>query len=110
MGSLALVEDKDGKKKGDGLTILDLTKHSLKTVVRILQDKDRFRWSFSQIKGKLVLPLTLLTAEGRKSVGAAIDAIEAKGQTNLCDGTPVDLTHYDEMMPKVQDQQSDNQQ
>lgn len=91
MGSLALVEDKDGKKKGDGLTILDLTKHSLKTVVRILQDKDRFSLVVFSDKGKLVLPLTLLTAEGRKSVGAAIDAIEAKGQTNLWDGLRVGL-------------------
>eukprot|EP00930_Biecheleria_cincta_P037642 TRINITY_DN25857_c0_g1_i1.p1 TRINITY_DN25857_c0_g1~~TRINITY_DN25857_c0_g1_i1.p1 ORF type:complete len:502 (-),score=112.80 TRINITY_DN25857_c0_g1_i1:124-1629(-) len=76
----------DGVAKDDGLSILDIVKHAVKTVMHTLKDEDRLALVAFDDKAETVLPLTNMTEEGRVAAVAALDQLQPKGQTNLWDG------------------------
>eukprot|EP00931_Biecheleriopsis_adriatica_P064704 TRINITY_DN39432_c0_g1_i1.p1 TRINITY_DN39432_c0_g1~~TRINITY_DN39432_c0_g1_i1.p1 ORF type:complete len:507 (+),score=101.38 TRINITY_DN39432_c0_g1_i1:32-1552(+) len=85
MGEKATYEV-DGVQKDDGLSILDIVKHAVKTVMHTLQDDDMLSLVAFDDKAKTVLPLTSMTADGREQAIQALESLQPGGQTNLWDG------------------------
>jgi adenylate kinase family enzyme/Mg-chelatase subunit ChlD len=86
MKSVASYEDAAGNVVDDGLTILDVVKHAVKTVMNILQDDDRLAIVAFSNKASLVLAPTKMCVQGRETGFAQLDKLAAGGQTNLWDG------------------------
>lgn len=86
MGSESTIQGAGGKAESHGLSLLDVVKHAVKTVIAVLQPRDRFALvSFSRV-ATLVLPLTLMDAGGKARANRALEALDADGNTNLWDG------------------------
>lgn len=85
MGELATYEQ-DGVTKHDGLTILDITKHAVKTVIRTLKDVDRFALVAFDDSVDRVLSLTSMTEEGKAQAIAAVEGLVPRGRTNIWGG------------------------
>lgn len=86
MRALATFEDEEGNQKSDGLTVLDLVKHAVRTVMHMLGDRDRLSLVSFSTKAQTVLPLTAMTAAGRAEAMAALDRLQPGGTTNIWDG------------------------
>lgn len=85
MGELATYEQ-DGVTKSDGLTILDIVKHAVKTVVHTLKDEDRFALVAFDESVDRVLSLTAMTEAGRAEAIKALDGLAPRGRTNIWGG------------------------
>lgn len=69
-----------------GLSVLDIVKHSLKTIVSSLKPKDRFSLVIYSFEGKVVIPLGNVTEEFKEDAIDKINHLTADGLTNLWDG------------------------
>jgi len=85
MGTLATYEC-DGEVKSDGLTILDVVKHAVKTVMHILKEGDRLALVAFDDRAETALALEAMTEEGREKGIAALGTLEPRGQTNIWGG------------------------
>ncbi|CAG9467059.1 unnamed protein product [Pedinophyceae sp. YPF-701] len=76
-----------------GLSILDIVKHALRTILSSLGPNDRLAIVAYSSKATVTLPLTCMTADGRKKALDATTSLVASGGTNLWDGlrTGIDL-------------------
>ena len=86
MRTLATFEDENGKQKNDGLTVLDLVKHSVRTVMHMLGPNDRLSLVSFNEKAATVLPLTPMTDAGRATAIAALESLHPSGRTNIWAG------------------------
>merc|ERR1719223_209878 len=68
------------------LTVLDVVRHAIKTVVHSLGQGDRLGIVSFSDKAKVVLELTSMDDEGKSKADSAITGMHADGQTNLWDG------------------------
>lgn len=84
MASKCSIENADGKN--DGLTRLDLTRHSVNTIVAALKDEDQFALITFSNDTVTAVPPTKMTAAGRESAMAAIKNLKAGGGTQLWKG------------------------
>jgi Mg-chelatase subunit ChlD len=86
MGEAATYEAPDGSLQSDGLSILDLVKHAVKTLAHMLQPDDRLSLvAFSSTATTLLLP-TPMSDDGRAAALLAVDALKPDGATNLWEG------------------------
>lgn len=85
MSSKALHKTTNGIVE-DGLSILDIVKHSLKTIVNSLTLKDRFSLVVFNFEGKIIVPLDIVTDEFKNDIINKITNLTAYGTTNLWDG------------------------
>eukprot|EP00746_Dinoflagellata_sp_MGD_P138916 gnl/MRDRNA2_/MRDRNA2_72470_c0_seq1.p1 gnl/MRDRNA2_/MRDRNA2_72470_c0~~gnl/MRDRNA2_/MRDRNA2_72470_c0_seq1.p1 ORF type:complete len:1023 (-),score=174.32 gnl/MRDRNA2_/MRDRNA2_72470_c0_seq1:198-3188(-) len=85
MGTIATYEE-EGIVKDDGLSILDIVKHAVKTVMHTLKDEDRLALVAFDDKVETVFSLSPMSVEGRESAIVALDALRPRGQTNLWGG------------------------
>jgi uncharacterized protein with von Willebrand factor type A (vWA) domain len=82
----AMVKNENGIKEGQGLSVLDVLKHAVKTIVYNLNENDRFTLiSFSDISS-IEFPLKPLSKENKLTAIKALDALEPDGQTNIWSG------------------------
>jgi hypothetical protein len=87
MRTLATYEDgTTGQQKSDGLSVLDLVKHAVKTVMHILHDGDRLSLVSFNDTAVCILPLTPMTKAGRQKAIAALDSLQPNGRTNIWGG------------------------
>jgi hypothetical protein len=64
MGSESTIQGASGTSESHGLSLLDIVKHAVRTVIAVLQPRDRFSLvSFSRT-ATVVLPLTAMDAGG----------------------------------------------
>lgn len=85
MGAEALLQSETGEMAGHGLSVLDVVKHALKTIIKNLDlSKDRFALIAYSNAAEKVLGLT----EDPTSTAnmAKVDAMKPSGQTNLWAG------------------------
>jgi hypothetical protein len=88
MSSLSSIQDKNDPsvRQEDGLIVLDIVKHALKTVILSLSPSDRLSIVAFDQAADLILPLCYMDPV---SIRRAIDGVEAlrpRGQTNLWGG------------------------
>lgn len=69
-----------------GLSLLDIVKHALKTIVVMLSDEDRIALVTYSNDARVVFSLTVLNRAGRARVNSLIEGLTAGGMTNLWDG------------------------
>jgi Mg-chelatase subunit ChlD len=70
----------------NGLSLLDIVKHALKTIVVTLSDTDRFALVTYSNQARVIFSLTTLNSPGKARVNRLIDELSAGGMTNLWDG------------------------
>jgi hypothetical protein len=69
-----------------GFSVLDIVKHALRTVIHVLNDEDRLAVVSYNTAARQICGLTRLTADGKRTATASIEALSAGGQTNIWDG------------------------
>ena len=79
-------EVQNGDTESQGLSILDIVKHALKSIIHSLTPQDRFSLVAYSSKATLKLDLTIMDDAGKTTAVAEVDNLAAGGQTNLWDG------------------------
>jgi Mg-chelatase subunit ChlD len=82
MGESAIIKDAEDS----GLSLLDIVKHALKTIVVTLSETDRFALVTYSNDARVIFSLTSLNSPGKARVNRLIDELSAGGMTNLWDG------------------------
>eukprot|EP00485_Elphidium_margaritaceum_P017418 CAMPEP_0202728620 /NCGR_PEP_ID=MMETSP1385-20130828/185717_1 /ASSEMBLY_ACC=CAM_ASM_000861 /TAXON_ID=933848 /ORGANISM="Elphidium margaritaceum" /LENGTH=1142 /DNA_ID=CAMNT_0049394871 /DNA_START=52 /DNA_END=3481 /DNA_ORIENTATION=+ len=92
MCSSAAVQEDDGSvKNDDGLSVLDLVKHSVNAVIHSLDKNDRLSIVAFSSAATTKHALSYMTANGRKNATRALQALQPGGQTNLWEGLRVGM-------------------
>jgi len=91
MGNEALVKAEDGNTTGHGLTVLDVVRHALKTIIRVLGDGDRLALVSFANEASKIFDLTPMTAAGRTTTENHLEDLRPQGMTNLWDGLKMGL-------------------
>ena len=86
MDDEATVKGADGKTESHGLSILDVVKHALKTIIMGLSDNDRFSLVKYSDSASVVLGLTVMDTGGKSNANASVESLCVEGRTNLWDG------------------------
>jgi len=74
------------KKISEGLTILDIVKHSVKTVICTLTDQDRLSIVSFSSQSQIVFKLIEMTEINKKLAISALEKLSPDGQTNIWAG------------------------
>ena len=74
-----------------GLSLLDIVKHAVKTVIATLGDKDRLALVSYANSAKVVFDLMTMDAIGKENAGELLDRLQPGGMTNLWDGLKAGL-------------------
>jgi hypothetical protein len=91
MGSEAMLKAEDGSMLGHGLSVLDIVKHAIKTIIRNLGDKDRVALIAYSNAASSIAALTVCNDAGRRSLEQSLNSLDPAGMTNLWDGLKVGL-------------------
>merc|ERR1719422_1152957 len=91
MSMEAKVMSASGTSESNGLSMLDIAKHAVKTIVRTLQPQDRLAIVAYCRTPKVLLPLTDMTEEGKTTTEAALDNLCFGSGTNLWSGLKMGL-------------------
>lgn len=86
MGSTATYEAENGTVQDDGLTVLDIVKHAVKTVLMALQDGDRLALVAFNHSANTALELTEMSEQGKQEALEALEGLRPSGQTNIWGG------------------------
>lgn len=86
MGSQAKIKNSFGQDESHGLSLLDITKHALKTIVYCLKPDDRFSLVSYSSNARVEYELKYMSLENKQDVLNCIDGLSTEGQTNLWDG------------------------
>eukprot|EP01083_Nonionella_stella_P075874 206471_1 len=86
MSSEAIIKDATGKTESHGLSILDLVKHAIKTIVHCLDDNDYLSIVSYSSNATVVTQLIKMDKKGKKKTLDSLENLRASGQTNLWDG------------------------
>jgi len=91
MGTIAKYEGEDGTMRDDGLSLLDVVKHAVKTVIHTLGDEDRLALVAFDHRADTAFALAEMTPAGRTQALAALQGLAPRGQTNLWGGLQAGL-------------------
>jgi adenylate kinase len=91
MGEEATHEAPDGTIQSDGLSILDLVKHAVKTMAHMMEPEDRLALVAFSNTATMLLPPTPMGDAGRANALLAVESLLPDGATNLWDGLKTGL-------------------
>jgi hypothetical protein len=74
-----------------GLSVLDVVKHALRTIITTMQEDDRIALVTFSSTAKVVADLTKMTRHGQTQVLSTIDGLQPLDGTNLWDGLKVGM-------------------
>jgi hypothetical protein len=86
MNDEAKVQNEQGVSETTGLTILDVTKHAVRTVFNVLEPNDRMAIVSFADDGRIDLNLTAMDTAGRDKAEKCVEALQCRGGTNLWAG------------------------
>jgi Mg-chelatase subunit ChlD len=86
MGDRVQVKDRAGREVNDGLSVLDIVKHALRTIAHSLGPTDRFSVVAYSTKASVVVKPVEMDESGKESALTGIDGLRPDGQTNIWDG------------------------
>jgi Mg-chelatase subunit ChlD len=86
MGDRATLKSESGKMEDNGLTILDVTKHAVKTIIKILGSHDRLGVISFDHQAQMDLELTSMSASGQNKAVDVVEGLRTRGSTNLWGG------------------------
>lgn len=82
MGSLATAPGGES----DGLTLLDIVKHGIKTIISMLTSDDRFTLLTFSTNAQILCENISMDVNGHTQVNAIVNRITPEGQTNIWEG------------------------
>eukprot|EP00732_Lithocolla_globosa_P003985 Lithocolla_globosa_v1_NODE_3438_length_1668_cov_44.847489.p1 type:complete len:497 gc:universal NODE_3438_length_1668_cov_44.847489:57-1547(+) len=91
MSSEAKAQNQAGVVEVDGLNILDVVKHSLKTIIGSLSENDNLSLVTFSHTAETIFTFTKMNKKGKKMAVEKVSSLEAGGQTNLYDGLKTGL-------------------
>lgn len=93
MGDDAKFQDPENetKTKSDGMSILDLVKHAVKTVIHTLTENDRLSIVTFHDEAQIAQPLTVMNEHGRLVAVKALEALVPLDSTNIWCGLELGL-------------------
>uniref|UniRef100_A0A0G4I825 RING-type domain-containing protein n=1 Tax=Chromera velia CCMP2878 TaxID=1169474 RepID=A0A0G4I825_9ALVE len=93
MCSMASYQDENdpNQTRDDGLTILDLVKHAVRSVMHTLTETDRLSVVAFDNRAETCFPLTEMTTAGRNQAIEALNKLEPRNQTNIWGGLHLGL-------------------
>lgn len=91
MGSEATLKNDKGDTESHGLSQLDLVKHSLKTIINILEPMDRLSVVSYSTDARLEFGLTHLTPESKEEMIKKVEELHTENSTNIWDGLKMGL-------------------
>lgn len=80
--------------ESNGLSVLDVVKHSLRTIVTTMQEDDRISLVTFSDEAKVVFNLTKMNKAGKTGIGSIIENLRTEGMTNLWDGLKLGMTLF----------------
>lgn len=86
MGEEAMLKSETGEMTGHGLSLLDIVKHALKTIIRSLDEGDSLALVAYSDEARIVFNLTVMDPAGREQTEALLNDLTPAGLTNLWDG------------------------
>lgn len=86
MGSEATIAPTAGSTERQGLSLLDVAKHGVRTVINAMNDQDQLAIVTFNQAAITVMSLTVMDAAGRKLAEENLSALRAGGGTNLWAG------------------------
>lgn len=84
--SCAAKFEENGVERDDGLNLLDIAKHAVKTVIHTLQQDDRFTLVAFDNHAETTFALDYMTDEGKRRAAAKLDTLQPRGATWLWNG------------------------
>lgn len=94
MDSVAYV-NQDGKQNDVGFTILDITKHSIKTIIEAANSNDRISIVTFSDSADVVSCLIEMTPSNKKYLKSLVGNLKVKGCTNIWAGLNLGLKQFD---------------
>lgn len=86
MQTVASVQGPNGELEDNGLTVLDIVKHAVRTIIEVLQPNDRLGIVSYSSDANTPLPLTNMDASGKQRAHDSVAELRADGQTNIWAG------------------------
>jgi len=86
MCSAAKIKNEKGDEESHGLSLLDVVKHAVKTIINTLGPNDRLSIVAYSSTARVVMPLTKMDEAGRKAAELHNQTLSTGGQTNLWAG------------------------
>ncbi|KAK6540371.1 hypothetical protein TWF694_009172 [Orbilia ellipsospora] len=103
MEESAPAQSEDGKTKEDtGLTILDVVKHAMKTIIATLNDDDRLAIVAFDTRAELITDFQHSTTSGKSSLNTCVDKLQPKASTNLWDGLKMGMNLLHDVQHKAE--------
>jgi secreted protein with Ig-like and vWFA domain len=87
----AKLKNEEGKTETHGLTILDVVKHAVKTVVKLLNDDDRLSIVYYSSTAGTAHALSSMTLANQTKAIDALEKLQPNGSTNLWAGLKLGL-------------------
>ena len=82
----ATIKNSSGQNESHGLSILDIVKHALKTIIYTLDEDDRFSLVSYSSSARVEMKLGKMTVDGKQKAISIVEALHTEGSTNLWDG------------------------
>ncbi|KAJ3339445.1 hypothetical protein HDU93_008260 [Gonapodya sp. JEL0774] len=94
MGIEATFQDENGKAESAGLTVLDVVKHAVRTLVHTLGPNDRLGVVAFSDDAEIILPLTFMDTPGKTTADTKLAPLSELASTNLWSGLDTALTLF----------------
>ncbi len=91
MGCEARVQGKNGAVEEHGLSLLDIVKHAVRTVIHTLCECDRLALVAYSTDSRVVFDLTKMDADGRAACERKLNSLHCEDMTNLWAGLEMGL-------------------
>lgn len=86
MGEEASILNDKGDRESHGLTILDIVKHAIKTIISVLEPTDRLSLVSFSTNSKIIFELMEMNSAGKLKAEKEVNSLQSGGQTNLWAG------------------------
>jgi len=86
MGAEAKIQGSGGTSESNGLSLLDVAKHGVRTIIKTLGEQDRLAIVSFNHESRVVVPLTRMDTEGQAQAEQALDTLGPGGGTNIWAG------------------------
>ncbi|OJD13212.1 hypothetical protein AJ78_06304 [Emergomyces pasteurianus Ep9510] len=83
--------DESGKPEETGLSVLDLTKHSARTIIETLNENDRLGVVVFSTEAEVVYKISKMDEDNKKAALKAVEALQPLASTNLWHGLKLGL-------------------
>merc|ERR1719247_3810969 len=86
MGSTATIKNANGATESNGLTVLDIVKHGVKTMMEVLTSEDSLSIVAYSTEARVVCPLLKMDSDGKRKIYAGLENMVPTNSTNIWDG------------------------